>query len=232
MAELDDIFGDTLTQLGFDRLEPGTYRATVTVSDIEGRRHNAFISLGETEMTVMTTVGLSKDVSEAEINLAREPEDGCTIGSAASYATLWKLIDINDVVTDPRAFARLATEHGLYGDRVEQRLDRAREAAGAPTGNDARRLVLLAQVQEWMDDHEGPFEGRFTVEQFFEAAEAAITIVDDPALLETIHDYTTRVSLVSWARHDGSLADDPWSRIADLLAQLRVAKGWPEPEDD
>ena len=221
---IDSIFGDILLASGLERLTtPTIYRGTIDSPIDPSRRQNVFVSLADDDFSVMSPLGEASELSESDVEGARDPDDGCKVVVVGSYGGLLRVVDINDVIevidVEPRiTLVAYAIRHAEYVDRVVQRI--------ADNRRDRRDLVNT--LQRWMDDDDVT-DGRVSPAQFVETFTRALDLVRDPGFLAHISDYASRAAIADWAASGDSsraLGDMEWSVVYEALDAMWAARGW------
>ena len=103
-------------------------------------------------------------------------------------------------------------------------------SSGGMLGARRSKDELFALVQAWLNDTDIVSTNSVSPEEFCSTVDELLHIVPEQGLLDQIQDFSNRTSLVTWANSGttSSLSDLPWGRVADGLAELRTARGWPE----
>lgn len=159
-GRIDEALRQGLLESGFEQMSPGLYRGTADSHRVPGRRHNVFVGIEDGAVpTVMTPVGLIENVSESDLEEARDPGDGCTASTgAASYRILIRPLRIDHAAPELASVLEAAFALAAYGDLIQERLNGPQQelATALAKGENIplTAINLEARVEWWSDRSE------------------------------------------------------------------------------
>lgn len=219
-APIQQLLHQYFVDVGFELLEGGaSYRGSIPSPVLEGQLHNVFVSLSDNDPAIMSPFGEASQMSQAELDVVRTPDDGYEIVIVASHAAFQQSFSREDVLRDPSHVVTSAIQLGNYAATVEYAIIK----------NKQERAEVLERLQHLFDSDNWEIvsSGQFPAEAVIADAERALALVPDEGLWDTMTGAAHRAAIWTWASTPGArMSDSSWSRIADRLDEYGKERGW------
>ncbi len=221
LIPLQQLLHQYFVDVGFELLEGGAiYRGSIPSPVLDGKHHNVFVSLSDIDPAIMSPFGEASQISQAELDVVRTPDDGYKVITIASHAAFHHSFSREEVLRDPSQIVDSAIRLGNYAATVESAIMK----------NQQEKTEILARLQHLIDSNNWGIvsSGQVSAEAVIADAERALALVPDEDLWQIITGAANRAAVWTWASGspNETLSSSPWSRIADRLTEYGEERGW------